>query len=250
MPSLIEMIRNRRNRETLYCTPEYWDSKTDVHQDHSVSMWPNNHLNRFYHTEVLDNIERFLPDVKNKVILDVGCGTGRLSRYFVEKGAKVLGFDFSTKSIDIAKKQSQKENPAYLVQSVFDLIDEQAYDIIVAWGTVTIACQNKQELIQVLKRLFTALKNGGQILLMEPVHKGFLHRVLDMNIREFCQIMEEAGFHIQEVRHLHCWPFRLGLAFWNWPKWLTAVGYFAGEGILYLTRHRALGDYQSIFAVK
>jgi 2-polyprenyl-3-methyl-5-hydroxy-6-metoxy-1,4-benzoquinol methylase len=246
----IQMLQNRLKRETLYCTSQYWDSKAEAYQHHSVSMWPNNNLNNYYHTEQLQNLKRYLSNVKGMSVLDVGCGTGRLSRYLAENGAQVLGLDFSEKSVAIARSLSNGDNPNYLVQSVFDLSDETVFDIIISWGTLTVACRNQRELELVMSRLFNALNPGGKILLMEPVHKGFLHRVLNVDIRKFCQVMEEAGFKVKEVRHLHCWPVRMILAFWNWPKVITSIGYYLGEAMLFLTRHKALGDYHSIYADK
>jgi SAM-dependent methyltransferase len=245
-----QMLHNRFRRETLYCTAEYWDSKAEDYQHHSVSMWPNSNLNNYYHAEQLQNLNRYLSEVKGLSVLDVGCGTGRLSRYLAENGAQVTGFDFSEKSVAIAKSLSEGDNPNYLVHSVFDLSDEKVFDIIISWGTLTVACRNRQELELAMRRLFIALNPGGKILLMEPVHKGFLHRVLSLDIREFCKVMEEAGFKVKEVRHLHCWPIRMILAFWNWPKVVTLIGYYLGEAVLFLTRHKALGDYHSIYAEK
>jgi len=65
---------------------------------------------------VISLIEKYLPDVSGAEVLDIGCGTGRISRYFSERGAKVLGIDFSAKSIEIARLQSPKDNPCYRVQ--------------------------------------------------------------------------------------------------------------------------------------
>lgn len=51
-----------------------------------------------------------LGNVKNKNILDVGCGSGIYSIYFAKKGAKATGIDFSSAMINLANKNSRKEN--------------------------------------------------------------------------------------------------------------------------------------------
>lgn len=249
MSSIMEKLKDRRNRESIYCTPQYWDSKAEMHDDHSVSMWPNNHLNIYYHSEVLKNIKRFLPAVKGLEVLDVGCGTGRLSRYYTDMEAKVLGFDFSEKSVTIARSLSKKDNPSYRVQSLLDLSVKGAFDVISSWGTITIACRNRQELLLAMNRLHAALKPGGRMLLMEPVHKGFLHRVLNMDLPEFCTVMEEAGFKVKEIRHMHFWPCRLLLAYIPWPNFITAPIYYLGQGIMRLMNYQAFGDYKAVYAV-
>lgn len=38
-------------------------------------------------------------------VLDAGCGTGITSKYFIKKGFRVTGIDFSTKMINIAKRE-------------------------------------------------------------------------------------------------------------------------------------------------
>ncbi len=242
------MLRDRKNRESLYCTAEYWDSKADECQGSSVSMWHNNHLNSLYHREILDVLGRHLPNVDGSRILDAGCGTGRISRHLATLGAEVHGIDFSMKTIAIAASASHGVNPEYRVLSVFDITDELTYDYVVSWGTITLACTNRSELLDVLTRLHRSLKPQGKMLLMEPVHKGFLHRVLNIDVKEFCKITSEAKFEINNITHLHFWPMRLVLAYIDWPRFITVSGYYAGEWILRLIRHKAFGDYVAILA--
>ena len=243
------MLYNRMHREKIYSQATFWDSKAEEFEDKAVSMWPNNNLNSFYHSEQLHIINTFLPDVRGKRILDVGCGIGRLSRYFAARGAKVVGFDFSAKTIEIARKQSHGDNPTYRVQSVFDLEDVALYDIVVTWGTLAIACRNREELLNATNRLQQTLKPGGKLLLFEPIHKGFLHRVLNMNVQQFVKVMQATGFAIEDIVHLHFWPMRLALAFIPWPKPITSLGYRLGQEIMKtLFNNRAFGDYKCIYS--
>jgi len=245
---LRSMLENRRNRVDRYCTPEYWDSKAVEFSDASVSMWPNNHLNAHYDRERVAWLERCIGDVSDKRVLDAGCGLGRLSKYYAERGATVVGVDFSARSIELARKMCPGNNPEFRVQSLFDLDARNEYDIVIVWGVVTIACRNPTELLDIALRLRRALVPGGRMLMMEPVHSGFLHRVLKLGIDDFSGILRDAGFAIHDTTHLHFWPARLALAYFPLPKLLTDIGFYTGDALLRLLRRRACGDYKAIYA--
>ena len=51
-----------------------------------------------------------LHDVHRKTVLDIGCGTGRLSRKIADYGAKVTGIDISEKMLEQARKKDSKSN--------------------------------------------------------------------------------------------------------------------------------------------
>lgn len=242
------MINNRLGRDEIYSTPQYWNSKAETYGGQAISMWPNNILNSFYSTEQCLIIQKYLNDFKDLIVLDAGCGTGRLSRYLASQGAIVEGIDFSIYSIQEARKQSSGNNPSYKVQSLFDLNDTDKYDLILTCASVTLACKNSSELLDVLTRLCRSLKPEGKILLIEPVHKGFLHRVLNINLKDFCKITTESKLQIRDISHLHFWPIRLLLAYVNWPRFITVSGYHIGEWIFRLIRHKAFGDYVAILA--
>lgn len=251
--TILAMWRNRRARASVYSTPGYWDSKADELIGDAVSMWPNNLLNQLYHQEQLALLEDFLPTMNGLTVLDVGCGTGRISRYLAARGAKVTGFDFSAKAIEIARRLNQSNNlwhqsntPNYRVQSVYELEEAASFDVVVTWGCLTMACKDREQLLDSLSRIRRALKPNGVIALLEPIHRGFLHRVLDMELKEFCDVMLEAGFEVKDVRQLHFWPARFALAFLPWPSWLTNGGYWLGQRCMQLPGFRSTGDYKAI----
>jgi len=245
---IISAVQTRRRREQIYSTADYWDSKVEDFSGTSVSMWPNDNLNAHYHQEQSALFDRYLPEVDGAHVLDIGCGTGRVARHFASRGATVLGFDFAAKAIRVARRHTTGANPTYRVQSLFDLDDHRVYDAAVTWGTVTIACRNREEVRDALTRIRAALKPTGRLLLIEPIHAGFLHRVLRMTVPEFCAVAEETGLEILDVEHLHFWPVRLALAYLPWPRLITTPVYHLGVLAMRLLRNRALGDYQAIHA--
>jgi len=244
----IEKFKDRARREELYCTPAYWDSKAEERDGFAVSLWENNWLNELYHAEQLEKLERALPSVAGLEVLDIGCGVGRISRWLAERGAKVIGADFSDKTIELARRHSRNGNPRYRVQSAFALEDREAFDLVISTGLLVVACTGRGQLMDVLGRLRDALKPQGRLVLMEPIHHGFLHRVLDLSIEDFCGCLNEAGLVIEGLEQMHFWPARWLLAFFPWPKSVTKLGYRMGQALMRLPVARAMGDYKWVLA--
>jgi len=245
---LREMIRQRRNREGLYSTAAYWDYKANTLAGDAVSMWPNNALNPLYDQEQTAIIERYVGRVQGLDLLDLGCGTGRFSRMFTAQGARTTGVDFAASALAIAQSQSSGGNPTYRQCSVFELAEENAYDVVFTWGVLTIACRDRDQLLDGLKRIRRALRSNGRLLLTEPIHRGFLHRVLNMGRADFLAVMREAGFDIKATTPVHFWPMRLALAYIPWPAWITVPLFHAGQAAMKLPGLSTLGDYLAILA--
>ncbi len=246
---LREMIRQRENRKQLYSSEFYWNSKASQYDESAVSMWPNKILNGLYEVEQEKVIEHYIRSIEGRSMLDLGCGTGRFSRKFASKGAIVTGIDFSQDSLTIARRLSPSINPTFLYGSVFDLDEERKYDIVFTWGVLTIACQNKNQLLDALIKIKRLLNSDGILFLTEPVHRGFLHRVLDLGLPEFLGVMREAGFEIKVTTPLHFWPMRLVLSYISLPAWITVPLYHFGQTLMKIPGLSKLGDYWAILAV-
>ena len=55
--------------------------------------------------------------IEDGLLLDLGCGTGKLTQYLAEKGYDMIGVDYSYEMLDIAKMRSQ-ESILYLMQDM------------------------------------------------------------------------------------------------------------------------------------
>ena len=70
----------------------------------------------------IPNIKEMLPDLKGKRILDLGCGNGGMSKYFVNQGAEsVLAIDLSVNMINEAKEKNSDEKITYVVLGMEDI---------------------------------------------------------------------------------------------------------------------------------
>lgn len=91
-------------------------------------------------------------------VLDFGCGSGRDSKSFIDRGFRVTATDGSSALCRIASRLTGLEVRNELFQ---DLSDVAAYDGI--WACSSILHLPKSELIRVLPKMLRALKPGGVI---------------------------------------------------------------------------------------
>lgn len=245
--NMIKMILERKNRNDLYWKAEYWNEKALIYKDESISMWPNNNLNFLYDKEQKEIIEAYYNNLEGEKIIDVGCGIGRISRHFSRKGATVKGIDFSKNSIEVAKKMGE-EKIEYELISIYDFDEKEKYNKAFNWAVLAVACRNKEELERALIKIYNSLKKNGNFLMIEPIHKGFLHRVLNISMREFTETMEKVGFEVIDIKQMHFWPARLILSYFTIPMFITKPIYKLGQFLMKIIPNS--GDYKLIYAKK
>lgn len=123
----------------------------------------NKNASQFMYTTFNVNFEsnqkRFLEKISDGAyILDFGCGSGRDTKYFLDKGYLVTAVDGSQKLCDLASKFTGINVKKMLFQ---ELNEHGVYDGI--WACASILHLPKVELIAVLKKMCEALKKNGII---------------------------------------------------------------------------------------
>lgn len=123
-------------------------------------------------------------------ILDLGCGSGRDSKYFMEQGYDVVAVDGSESICELASKYIGRE---VLCLKFEDIDLEQEFDGI--WACASLLHVSKDELPNVLQKLSKALKTNGYIYAsfkygQEERIKGnrFFNDYTESNLNElFCE---------------------------------------------------------------
>ena len=71
-------------------------------------------------------------DVNGKKIVDLGCGNGKYSIVFAEKGATVISIDSSKEQIELAKKINPHKNITYSVSNGENIssVSDNSIDIV------------------------------------------------------------------------------------------------------------------------
>lgn len=128
-------------------TLEYYNKKAHEFVNNTVSV---------NYTDTQDLFLEYLPE--NGYILDFGCGSGRDTKYFKEKGYKIEAIDGSEELCQIASEYSGIKVECMLFQ---DLNENDQYDGI--WACASILHLSKTEMKDVLKKMIRSLKKNGII---------------------------------------------------------------------------------------
>lgn len=133
------------------------------HIDSRTINYYNEHAKSFYEdtvnvafSEIQENFIKYLPS--HAYVLDFGCGSGRDSRAFMDKGFQVDAIDGSIEMCILAEHLLDKEVSCIRFQ---DFSEVDKYDGI--WACASILHLDKDNLGQVFSNLKIALKSGGYL---------------------------------------------------------------------------------------
>lgn len=130
-------------------TLNYYDDNIESYKE----MWLNDFSNN-YNFEIPDIFLSYLS--VNSNILDLGCGTGRDSKYFIDKGYQVTSIDGSKEMCKLATTLLQKEVKQI---NFLDMNYKNEFDGIFACASLLHLSQ--EDLLIVLKKISNALKQNG-----------------------------------------------------------------------------------------
>ena len=164
-----------------------------------------------FDNDTSDNIylDEFLSSLApHSRILDLGCGTGRNTAYFHEKGFSVVGVDFSSEMLRIAREKYP--NIDFREGDMRDVsFEEGSFDAVsLAYSLFHLEDQDAYKMLGIVRSILTTegfvfliLQEGeGTVWTDEPLKEGekiFLNLYSENKIRNF---LESIGFQIQYVR--------------------------------------------------
>lgn len=107
-------------------------------------------------------LQKLLPDFKDKKVLDLGCGYGWHCKYAADQGASsVLGTDISHKMLETAKRKNSDDRITYQCSAMEDLeFPAETFDIVIS----SLAFHYVKEYEQLMKRIVMWLKQGGELV--------------------------------------------------------------------------------------
>ena len=107
-------------------------------------------------------LQKILPDFKQRRVLDLGCGYGWHCNYAVENGATyVVGTDISHKMLEMAEKINASEGIEYRCAAMEDLdFPDGSFDIVLS----SLAFHYIKDFAPLVNRISRWIKQGGKFV--------------------------------------------------------------------------------------
>lgn len=155
-------------------------------------------------------------------ILDIGCGTGLITKEFADYVKEIQAIDSAEEMINVAKDDSAKlsiNNINWVVNDIAALdIPKNKFNVILMFN-VLLYLHNSEKLIQAI---YQQLPEGGyfisvtdcigeQFNLMKLIQiagskLGLLPFIQSYTVKDLCDKIQSAGFHIEFSENVHNTP--------------------------------------------
>jgi SAM-dependent methyltransferase len=170
-------------------------------------------------------LEEVLELKGDEVVLDFGCGSGRISYWIAPKVKKVVGLETTSEMIDLAEKSRTAENVEFMVyDGVHFPVFPHPFDVILSvWVLQYLEGERLKETVSILARY---LRSGGKFYLIEQVSDNI--RVGRPRVREYLKAFEELKlecFQYYPIRNGRWWLLyliRYGLIAKKWFRQIAA----------------------------
>lgn len=158
-----------------------------------------------YHSEVSRIVKSKF--IKNKTVLDIGCGFGWAEFLFSKlHPKKIVGIDFSKECLIVAKK-FKHPSCTFKIGNALDLpFKDNTFDTVMSWEVLEHIPKNTE--VQMFKEVLRVLKPGGHLFLSTQ-HRNFFSTALDpawwlIGHRHYTQksireIAKKSGFKIDQL---------------------------------------------------
>ena len=139
----------------------------------------------------------------NKIVLDIGCGSGKYIEFLAPKSKKYYALEISKPLIELAKRRYKKFDDVEFINCSAEKIplEDNLVDVIFASWTLT-AMVSEEMRENSIKEMLRVLKEGGNIWLFENYWEGEFMNMRDRKEFEKANIsnlVKKYGFEISEI---------------------------------------------------
>lgn len=137
------------SKQNIYDNETFFDGYQKIRENKT-------NANNVFETPALFSL---LPDLKDKTILDLGCGAGSHCFEFAKHGAKkIVGVDISKKMLEVAERENSHPNITYLNLPMENLSElSEKFDLVVS----SLALHYVKDFENLIKDVFQLLTPNG-----------------------------------------------------------------------------------------
>lgn len=145
-------------------------------------------------------------NLKEKNVLDIGCGTGFFVEWYLEQGANVCGIDITDISVERLRQKHQSE---FYTQDITDpdyRLDKKEFDIVNMWD-VGYHIMDSKGFHQAFDNIAKSLKDDGLLLFTDWFGASSDMRIADhVQVRcldTYIQCLPKKGFELVGIYPLY-----------------------------------------------
>jgi len=168
IPVLID--ENKINNYLKTQIKYFEDDMVDIFKDYKIEEWQKSYVNLF-----LDNF----PDVKNKLILDCGSGSGYLTIELAKRGAFVISCDLTLMNLvklkETAKQLGLEKNIAFVCCSAEELpFKDNIFDYFISNAVI----EHLPREVEAIQEIDRVTKKDGGVMVTVPLSYKYLNPIL------------------------------------------------------------------------
>jgi len=122
-----------------------------------------------------------LVDIESKSVLELGCGSGRITFELADKVQEIVAIDIDAKSIEDARKNNLRSNVTFLVENMEDFDLKRKFDLILSVG---VGYMYLKDLPSAIRNISHHLDADGVALLFCSSPNSEYERVVDLIVEE------------------------------------------------------------------
>lgn len=114
---------------------------------------------------------------KDMVVLDFGCGIGRITKYYSKFVNKIIGVDITKGMLNVAREVNSASNIEYhLIDGIHIPLDNDSVDLIITVWTLQYSAKNRIIFKQIMRQFQRVLNKNGKICLLEQINQVALKK--------------------------------------------------------------------------
>ena len=129
--------------------------------------WADQYDNNINPTRDLDKVvtQESLSDLNFSNVLELGCGSGKNTEWLITKADKLIGIDFSSRMLELARKKIPSKNVSFICADLNEKwpVNNNSFDL----ATINLTLEHIKILDHIFNSLFIKLRKGGKCFVSE-----------------------------------------------------------------------------------